>query len=81
MTVYDWIAAVAMGLIALMLVVMLLQYVKLRELWDGFHRCREASRWARIFESENRELKRTLHAERMRIRELQRSLSALRSRS
>ncbi len=52
-----------------------LQYVKLRDLREGFSRCREASRWARIFESETRELKRTLQAERKHVQELQRSLS------
>ncbi|WP_426779062.1 hypothetical protein [Pseudomonas aeruginosa] len=75
MSIYDWVALIAMGMIGVILLVMLLQYIKLRDLWEGFSRCREAMRWARIFESENRELKRTLQAERKRVRELQHSLS------
>lgn len=75
MSTYDWVALSSMGLIGVILLVMLLQYIKLRDLWEGFSCCREASRWARIFESENRELKRTLQAERKRFQELQRSLS------
>lgn len=75
MSIYDWVALSAMGMIGVILLVMVLQYIKLRDLWEGFSRCREASRWARIFESENRELKRTLQAERKRVQELQRSLS------
>ncbi|NIF27664.1 hypothetical protein F3J44_14940 [Pantoea sp. Tr-811] len=75
MGIYEWVAAGAMGMITVILVVLLMQYIKLRDLWAGLSRCREALRWARIFESENRELKRSLNAERKRVRELQHSLS------
>lgn len=75
MSNYDWVTIGATGMIGIILLVMLLQYLKLRDLWKGYSRCREALRWARIFESENRELKRTLQAERKRIYELQHSLS------
>ncbi|HEK1687039.1 TPA: hypothetical protein SMR42_005191 [Pseudomonas putida] len=71
MGTYDWVALGAMAMIGVILLVMLLQYIKLRDLWEGLSRCREALRWARIFESENKELKRTLVAERKRVRELQ----------
>ncbi|MBC3466501.1 hypothetical protein [Pseudomonas sp. RW10S2] len=71
MGIYDWVALGAMAMIGVILLVMLLQYIKLRDLWEGLSRCREALRWARIFESENKELKRTLVAERKRVRELQ----------
>ncbi|WP_256595049.1 hypothetical protein [Pseudomonas sp. S5D5] len=42
MSTYDWDALSAMGMIGVILPVMLLQYIKLRDLWEGFSRCREA---------------------------------------
>lgn len=77
MMVYDWVAAVSLGMIAAISVVMLLQYFKLRDLWDGFKRCREAMRWAQIFESENRELKRSLRAEQRLTAQLQAQVAKL----
>ncbi|QXH47593.1 hypothetical protein KSS93_06645 [Pseudomonas xanthosomatis] len=53
---------------------LLLQYFKLQDVWEELRGCREALRWARIFESEDQELKRALHAERQRSREQQCSL-------
>ncbi|MFG0864106.1 hypothetical protein [Pseudomonas sp. FYR_7] len=63
MSLYDWLTAGALGLIGVILVVLLVQYLRLREIWMGLSRCREMLRWAKIFESENRELKRSLRAE------------------
>lgn len=70
----EWIAVGALGLIGVILLVLLMQYMRLREIWQGLSRCREALRWARIWESENRELKRSLRAERAQLEELKRQL-------
>ncbi|MEW9681457.1 hypothetical protein [Pseudomonas sp. TE50-2] len=63
MSVYDWLTTGALGLIGVILLVLLVQYMRLREIWIGLSRCREMLRWAKIFESENRELKRSLRAQ------------------
>ncbi|MEE1868842.1 MAG: hypothetical protein RR736_12025 [Pseudomonas sp.] len=73
----EWIAAGALGLIGVILLVLLLQYLRLRVIWQGLSNCREALRWARIWESENRELKRSLRAEQKRRVELEEALSDL----
>lgn len=75
MDVYEWVAAAAMGLIAVILMVLVLQYLRLREIWQGLTRCREAMRWARIWESENRELRRSLRAEQVRRAQLEQQLA------
>lgn len=74
MSTYDWVTVGTLAMIGVILLVLLLQYFKLQDVWEGLRGCRETLRWARIFESENQELKRALHAERQRSRELQRSL-------
>ncbi|MNN69096.1 hypothetical protein D3C81_1848540 [compost metagenome] len=75
MSMNEWIAAGALGLIGVILLVLLLQYLRLREIWQGLNRCREAMRWARIWESENRELKRSLRAEQARRAQLEQQLA------
>ena len=77
MSMNEWVAAGALGLIGVILLVLLLQYLRLREIWQGLSRCREALRWARIWESENRELKRSLRAEQTRRAQLEEALSDL----
>lgn len=77
MSMNEWIAAGALGLIGVILLVLLLQYLRLREIWQGLSRCREALRWARIWESENRELQRSLRAEQTRRMQLEEALSDL----
>ncbi|MFQ6575009.1 hypothetical protein [Pseudomonas sp. UM16] len=71
----EWIAVGALGLIGVILLVLLLQYMRLREIWQGLSRCREALRWARIWESENQELKRSLRAEQKRCEQLEEALN------
>lgn len=75
MSMNEWIAVGALGLIGVILLVLLLQYMRLREIWQGLSRCREALRWARIWESENQELKRSLRAEQKRCEQLEEALN------
>lgn len=77
MSMNEWISAGALGLIGVILLVMLMQYLRLREIWQGLSRCREALRWARIWESENRELKRSLRAQRRVVEELKEQVDRL----
>lgn len=74
MNVAELVAVGALVMIGVILLLLLMQYLRLREIWQSLCKCREAMRWARIWESENRELKRSLRAERVRFEELQRQL-------
>ena len=66
----EVISTSALVLIGVILLVLLMQYLRLREIWTFVAGCRSAARWAKIREMENRELKRALRAERARVQEL-----------
>jgi hypothetical protein len=66
----ELISTGALVLIGVILLVLLMQYLRLREIWKFVMGCRTATRWAKIREMENRELKRALRAERARVAEL-----------
>ena len=71
---------VSMGALVMMgaiLLVLLLQYLRLRELWRMAVACRKDVRWARIWEVENQELRSALRAEKAHIEQLQRKLVIL----
>jgi hypothetical protein len=67
-------ALVMMGAI---LLVLLLQSLRLRELWQMALGFRKDVRWVRIWEMENRELRSALRAEKAHIEQLQRKLVIL----
>ncbi|WP_047335664.1 hypothetical protein [Pseudomonas protegens] len=67
-------AFVMMGAI---LLVLLNQWLRLRELWKMALACRKDARWARIWEAENRELRSALRAEKEHVQQLQRKLVIL----
>ncbi|CAM3262344.1 MULTISPECIES: hypothetical protein [Pseudomonas] len=66
----ELVSTSALVLIGVILLVLLMQYLRLREIWRFVAGCRTATRWAKIREMENRELKRALRAERARVQEL-----------
>ena len=66
----EVISTSALVLIGVILLVLLMQYLRLREIWTFVAGCRSAARWAKIREMENRALKRALRAERARVQEL-----------
>lgn len=67
----------ALVIMAAILLVLLHQGLKLRELWQMALSCRKDARWARIWEAENRELRSALRAEKAHIEQLQRKLVIL----
>jgi hypothetical protein len=67
----------ALVLIGVILTVLLMQYLRLREIWHVALACRQDARWARIWEMENRELRSALRAEKAHIEQLQRKLVIL----
>jgi hypothetical protein len=76
----DMAEAVSTGALVMMaaiLLVLLNQWLKLRELWQMALACRKDARWARIWEAENRELRSALRAEKAHIEQLQTKLVIL----
>lgn len=67
-------AIVMMGVILLVLVH---QGLRVREIWQMAVACRKDARWARIWEAENRELRSTLRAEKANTQQLQKKLLRL----
>ncbi|MNJ11302.1 hypothetical protein D3C77_54720 [compost metagenome] len=72
--------AVSTGVLVMMgaiLLVLLLHYLRLSELWQMALGFQKDVRWARIWEMENRELRSALRAEKEHIEQLQRKLVIL----
>lgn len=72
--------AMSMGALVVLgsiLLVLLLQYLRLRELWRMALSCRKSARWGRIWQAENRELRSALRAEKAHIQQLQRKVGIL----
>lgn len=67
-------ALLVMGAIAL---VLLVQYLKLRDIGKVMSDCKAAVRWARAWEVENRELRAALRAERAHVEQLRRKVVLL----
>ncbi|CAB5575153.1 hypothetical protein HB13667_25160 [Pseudomonas putida] len=79
MTMSEAVSTGALVLIGVILAVLLMQYMKLRELWQLALACRHNARWARIREMENRELRSARRADQAHIAQLQRKLVLLQS--
>lgn len=67
-------ALLAMGVIALALII---QCWKLYDIGQMIRDCKNATRWLRIWEMENRELRSALRAEKAHVEQLQRKLVVL----
>ncbi|HIB3370742.1 hypothetical protein M2R41_17905 [Pseudomonas aeruginosa] len=77
MTISEAVSTGALVLIGVILTVLLMQYLRLREIWHVALACRQDARWARIWEMENRELRSALRAEKAHIEQLQSKLVIL----
>jgi len=77
MTTTDVIAAAALLMMVVIAVLLLIQYLKLQEVWEMMVNCRTSLRWARIQESENKELRSALRAEKAHVDQLQRKVNLL----
>ncbi|WP_324742304.1 hypothetical protein [Pseudomonas veronii] len=78
MSMWEAVSTGALLMMGVILLVLLLQYLRLRELWKMALGCQKNTRWARIWEMENRELRSALRAEKAHIEQLQRRLVILR---
>ncbi|MBC3268329.1 hypothetical protein HU765_00205 [Pseudomonas sp. SWRI81] len=77
MSMSEAVSTAALVMMGVILLVLLLQYLRLRELWQMTLACRKDARWARIWEMEIRELRSALRAEKAHIEQLQRKLVIL----
>lgn len=77
MTTSDAISTGALVTMAAIAVVMLIQYLKLQDIWQLIVDCKTKLRWAQIQESENNELRSALRAEKAHVEQLKRKLELL----
>ncbi|WP_433767699.1 hypothetical protein [Pseudomonas putida] len=77
MSMPDTISTIALLMMGAILLVLMLQSLRLGELWKMARGCQRDRRWARIREMENRELRSALRAEKAHIEQLQRKLVIL----
>lgn len=73
----DMVSIGALVLLGLILLMLLFQSLKLHGVWQMIRVCRTATRWARIWEMENKELRSALRAERAHVEQLKRKLVLL----
>lgn len=77
MTTLDAVSTGALLLMGIILLVLLLQYLRLRDIWQLLLGDRDLTRWARIWETENRELRSALRAEKAQVEKLKEKLTVL----
>ncbi|MBI6614203.1 hypothetical protein HBO40_29465 [Pseudomonas protegens] len=77
MSMSEAVSTGALVMMGAILLVLLNQWLRLRELWKMALACRKDARWARIWEAENRELRSALRAEKEHVQQLQRKLVIL----
>lgn len=77
MSMSEAVSTGALVMLGAILLVLLHQCLRLRELWQMATGCQKNLRWARIREMENRELRSALRAEKEHVQQLQRKLVIL----
>ena len=77
MSMSEAVSTGALLMMGAILLVLLHQWLRLRELWQMAMACQKNVRWARIWEMENRELRSALRAEKEHVQQLQRKLVIL----
>lgn len=77
MTTSDAISTGGLVTMAAIAVVLLIQYLKLQDIWQLIVDCKSKMRWAQIQETENKELRSALRAEKAHVEQLKRKLDLL----
>lgn len=75
MTKADVISTAALVMMVAIAVLLLAHYLKLQKVWTVVVNCRASLRWARIHETENKELRSALRAEREHVDQLLRKVA------
>ena len=77
MSMSEAVSTGALLMMGAILLVLLHQCLRLRELWQMARDCQKNVRWSRIWEMENRELRSALRAEREHVSQLLRKVELL----
>ncbi|MDC6380409.1 hypothetical protein BW687_009490 [Pseudomonas graminis] len=77
MTTSDAISTWVLVLMATIAVVLVLQCLRLQDIWQLILDCKSSMRWAQIHEVENKELRSALRAEKAHVEQLRRKLDLL----
>lgn len=77
MTTSEVVSAGALLVMVVVALVLLIQYLKLQDIWQIIVDCKTANRWAKIWEVENKELRSALRAEKEQVGQLQRKVELL----
>lgn len=77
MTTSDAISTGALVTMAAIALVLVIQYLKLQDIWQLIVDCKSKMRWAQVQESENKELRSALRAEKAHVEQLRRKLDLL----
>lgn len=77
MTTSDAISTGALVTMAAIALVLVIQYLKLQDIWQLIVDCKSKMRWAQMQESENKELRSALRAEKAHVEQLKRKLDLL----
>jgi hypothetical protein len=77
MTTSDVVSTGALLVMVVVVLVLLIQYLKLQDICRIIVDCKRATRWAKIWEMENKELRSALRAEKEHVNQLQRKLELL----
>ncbi|RMV67838.1 hypothetical protein [Pseudomonas coronafaciens] len=70
MYMLDVVSTGALILLGVILLVLVVQALRLREIWMMMVRCQKAARWASVWETENKELRSALRAEKAHVEQL-----------
>lgn len=77
MTTSEVVSAGALLVMVVVALVLLIQYLKLQDIWQIIVDCKTANRWAKIWEVENKELRSALRAEKEQVGQLKRKVELL----
>jgi len=77
MTTSDAISIGDLVTMSAIAVVLLIQYLKLQDVWQLIVDCKSKMRWSQIQETENKELRSALRAEKAHVEQLKRKLDLL----
>jgi predicted RNase H-like nuclease (RuvC/YqgF family) len=77
MTTSDAISTGALVTMAAIALVLVMQYLKLQDIWQLIVDCKSEMRWAQTHEAENKELRSALRAEKAHVEQLKRKLDLM----
>lgn len=77
MNAFDVVSTGALTLLAVILLMLVIQALRLRDIWQMLLDAQRKARWLSIHELENKELRSALRAEKAHVAQLQRKVALL----